>query len=378
LKKAQLIKKRNKNKNNVRILQHDIDSEKNGMGVLTFNLQKHYSYYLRISQEGETRDFLIINGDLFKGVNFSNVYMYLPRRVFNQQSMLQVVIEKLPNIMLDSVWLVIQNKTKVLYEKSVDFFQTSAQFLLELRHLNFENGGVLTIQLFRKKSFGVPDQETLIYVHPTTEIKVLTKTYQKTYLPNSTVKMRVGSMNKHNFSYGSYKSKLLWGVVVSDESSFLQVEKKRLPPSLITKVFLENELFFESKEFQGAHRYVDWFFESSSKGSKRSKKFISEKNKLLDLLLGNQKWRMFFLAGNKLNRIIRSNNSLGKDKKGHYEYLLAKRLADLKPKFRFYRRRFMRRGMVRPMAMARGAPPPMAMADNAVPEMVKNYFFKKI
>ena len=53
---------------------------------------------------------------------------------------------------------------------------------------------------------------------------------------------------------------------------------------------------------------------------------------MLDLLLGNQKWRTMFLSGDKINQIIKSNDSLGKDKKGNYEYLLAKRLNNLKHK----------------------------------------------
>ena len=75
---------------------------------------------------------------------------------------------------------------------------------------------------------------------------------------------------------------------------------------------------------------------------------------MLDLLLGNQNWRSLFLSGDKITEIIGSNDSLGSDKKGNFEYLLAKKLSDLQPKFG----PIMFRGGFMPMAAfaADGAP----------------------
>ena len=353
---AQVIKKSNQKKTETNLKQ--ISSEENGMGKFTIKVHKQFSYYLRVFKQGESRDFLVVDGAQHKSKSksFSNILMKLTARVFDQNSVIRFELQKLENIMVESVWVAIQNKTKVLYESEVDFFQTKARVSVPIHDLDFPSGGALTLQVFRKKSFGTPDQEALIYVYPRSKLPVKSKPNKSVYLPNEKVHLKFSSSEKD----------LLWGIVVSDESSFLQLEKKRLPPSLITKVFLENELFFPSKEFQGAHRYIDWFFDSGS--AKLKKAEVAKKRRLLDLLLGNQKWRLFFLAGDKLRRIIRSNDSLGKDKKGHFEYLLARRLSDLKPKFRFFRRRFRRRGRF-PMAM-NAAPRRAAFAKRAVPEKV--------
>jgi hypothetical protein len=86
---------------------------------------------------------------------------------------------------------------------------------------------------------------------------------------------------------------------------------------------------------------------------------------------------MFFLAGDQIGKLTRSNNSLGKNKKGNYEYLLAKRLSRMKRRRRF-RRFFRRRRFNAPMVMARGVrrfrarparapgPPPSPEADSGL------------
>jgi hypothetical protein len=258
--------------------------------------------------------------------------------------------------MVESLWLVIQNKTKVLHESEIKLNGRNGQKKFRIKDLNIPNGGVVTVQLFRKKSFGKPDQETIIYIHPKARLVAKVSTDKKIYIPGDTVELTV--------DHKSGEEDVLWGIVVSDETANLQIDKKRHPPSLITKVFLENELFFKSKEFQGAYRYLDWFFENGKK--KPTKKELKEKIRLLDVMMGNQGWRMFFLAGDKLREIIDSNDALGKDKKGNFEYLLAKKLSNLGPRLK-------RDMMFRPMEMAFAAPPQMAMARGGV----ENFRFKE-
>lgn len=326
---AHVVVKKNKGEREKK-LRARISSEDNGMGRFSIKVRRGFEYFLRVAKQGKTRDFRIVNGDNFKTKRFSNVMMRLTSTVLTQKGSLSVRVRKAKGVMAKSVWLVVQDKTKVLHESELKLKGPVGKKTLRVASLGVPNGGVLTVQLFRKKSFGQPDQESLVYVHPRKRVEVGVTQDSPVYLPGATVRMDV--------NHRSGEPDMLWAVVVSDETATLQVEKKRHPPSLVSKVFLENELFFASKEFQGAHRYVDWFFENGAK--RPSGKAQRENNRRLDVLLGNQGWRDFFLAGDKISQIVKRNDSLGK--KGHFEYLLGKRLSDLRPKFdtRFRRRNF--------------------------------------
>ena len=343
--KAEVIVKKD---NKERSLRKNVSSLKNGMGAFQIKVAKGWKYYLRVKKEGVKRDFFILNGNAYKGSDFGNVLMRINKRILGQGSRLRMAFKKKKGILADSMWLVIQDKTRVIHESEVKFKKSIAKKNLKINSLNLPNGGVLTVQLFRKKSFGKPDQECLIFVFPKTKLRINVRKNESVYAPGSTVQMEMKADSNDD---------VFWGVVVSDESSFSQIEKKRLPPSLITKIFIENEIFLASKEFPNAHEYIDWYFENGQGKAKRSE--TKKKIKLLELLLGNQKWRSLFLAGDQIRKIGEDNDSLGKDKKGNFEYLLARRLSDLKPEIRF--RRF--RGPTM-MARAQKFAAPAAFGNN--------------
>ena len=320
-----------------RRLKKLVSSEDNGMGRFSLRVRKGFEYYLRVAQDGDQRDFLIVSGNAFKSKAFSNVQIKLNKHVLRQNSVLQVSVRRAKRIAVKSMWLVIQDKTKVLHESEITFKNRAGKKRLPVSKLGLPNGGVVTVQLFRKRSFGTPDQEVLVYLHPRKRLPIRAELDKTVYTPGNQVRVTVAQAKQDK--------RVLWGIIVSDENASLQLEKKRHPPSLITKVFLENEVYFDSKEFLGAYKYIDWFFENGL--PRPSGEQLRQSNRQLDVLLGNQGWRALFLAGDKIRKIARSNDALGK--KGHYEYLLARKLADLRPEPEFIR--FRARPM---MAFARG------------------------
>ena len=300
-----------------------VKSSKNGMGKFDLNIEKGFSYWLRVQRDGQTKDFYIIQVNKKKPdspEDFSNVHMYLSNTVLTQENKLTISLQTAAKIKATTLWMVIQDKTKVLLEKEVTLKSHVGEMNINISELNIPNGGVVTVQIFRNKSFGTPDQESLLYIHPLNKLNIKATLDKQIYLPESQVQLKLKA-----------KKDTLWNIIVTNEASFLQIEQKRLPPSLPTKVFLENELFFESKEFQEAGQYIDWFFENNHQ--KLSFEQIHANNLALELLLGNQGWRKFFLAGDKITDIVNDNDSFGKEQKGNLEYLLARKLSDLEPHF---------------------------------------------
>ena len=305
-------------------------------------------------------------------------------------------IKKRNKIKAESIRVVVQDKTKILLEKEIDFIGDSAVFNANIGNLNFKNGGVATVQVFRPKSYNTADQEMLIYIHPQKRLDFGVDLDQKVYTPGQQAFLEINQHPQNNFqNKGKNRNrnrgrpqiqgqnvqlrnpkflkkrkfnnnlitqnndnKTLWGVVVTDENSFLQIESKRLPPSLVSKVFLENEFFFKSGEFAMSNLYLDWFFENNDawKGNPE------RKDQLLEVMLGVQAWRLGFLTGQKIEDIIQDNDSVDSEQKGGFEYLLGKRLKNMKPKFQiFFNRRFDAQPMMAfaqapQMFMARGGP----------------------
>ena len=83
----------------------------------------------------------------------------------------------------------------------------------------------------------------MLYIYPEFYLGFTIISDKQVYTPGAKVNLEIDGPDVENTFYG---------VSVTDEASFLQIEKKRLPPNLITKIFLENEIFFEGMEFKHA------------------------------------------------------------------------------------------------------------------------------
>ena len=82
------------------------------------------------------------------------------------------------------------------------------------------------------------------------------------------------------------KDDVLITVGVTDLTSFLEVENKKQPPSLVSKVYLEKEIKVTKEyEFLNANEFIDFIYQSDLNKDESIRK--------LELFLGTQKWRLF-------------------------------------------------------------------------------------
>jgi hypothetical protein len=97
----------------------------------------------------------------------------------------------------------------------------------------------------------------------------------------------------------------------------LQLEKRNLPPTLLTKVFLEKELRGVDGVLQNSHAYMNWMFENNSdilqdeylikefdSASEVANELKTSSKQKLEKLLGNQRWRQMFLSASEMRNFL--------------------------------------------------------------------------
>lgn len=82
----------------------------------------------------------------------------------------------------------------------------------------------------------------------------------------------------------------------------MEIDKSTTSPSLITKIFLEKEIYNSENEFRNSYKYIDEFWnESFNKGMFSMN---VEQLERIELLLGIQTFRKFFLDPNNLEEYV--------------------------------------------------------------------------
>jgi hypothetical protein len=241
----------------------------------------------------------------------------------------------------DQVFVVLQDKMKVLLQKEIDLKnQTQVELRLPVKEIDFKNGGILSVQLFSSNDeMNNVLEEKVIYVHPERKLEFKVNKNKQIYYPGDEA---VFSFETEGENFGD----ILWQVVVTDESGFLQVDKKKHPPSLITKIFLENDLYFSKKNknslplndrFENSSRYVDWFFRNKD----NEERILTGNERVLEYLLLNQSERKKFLSPKRLfDFLINKNQHLNSEKKRLYNYLLAGDYNEMSKKFEQMKKNF--------------------------------------
>ena len=124
----------------------------------------------------------------------------------------------------------------------------------------------------------------LIFVLPSKSLEIKLNTDKTSYSPGDIVNYEVTVIDKATSS--PVKDDVLIAVGVTDLSSFLEVENKKQPPSLVSKVYLEKEIKVTKEyEFLNANEFIDFIYQPDLKKDESIRK--------LELLLGTQKWRLF-------------------------------------------------------------------------------------
>lgn len=288
-----------------------ISSNENGRGKFSLLMKKDYYYEMKISG-GSNNEIFYILGPKDLEDNYEEkitpLKMEIDSRVFNWNQEIVLKFKKREEVFLDNFRVVFMVKMKVYFEKELTFpkKQTTLEFTFKLSKTKIKNAGVYEFQVYKSSNTKKMCQDMLVFVKPETKLGLNVSFDKARYAPGDEVQMSVSFPNK--------KEQMI-GIVVSDETAFLEVDENRLPVSPFTKVFLENELkFLGNGNFQKSQYYIDWMFENNKdylrkilkKEEEGSNMKESEEQRLseLDLLLGLQDWRLFLFEEMKLSKLI--------------------------------------------------------------------------
>ena len=290
-------------------------SEPSGRGSVEITPFRGANYFLLIQMGEAKRRFPVLGGK-----QISPTLMKVKEKVLSWEGVLETSLVNPEK----SMSLRVVDKTLILFSAPI---QTDLK--VPLSELKLKNGGVLTVQLLNSKEETI--QESLIFVQPKQKLKFEVKTKFDAYSPKDTVDIQVNS-SEDCFA----------NVIVTDESAFLEIEKRRLPPSLFTKVFLEKELKFKSKDFPDSSTFIDSVFDSNSPDPKVSNP------RSLELLLGVQSWRTFFLTEEGLKKSASNSSQPNTSELENIIPLSCKEMCEkLNPPVELLRNRPMMRGLGR-------------------------------
>ena len=291
-----------------------VSSDETGRGNFKILLKKKKIYQLVVKEGPITRRFNILTKkDLEVDYEHKMAQVLLEgnNRVYSADQSICLSVKKQKHLVSGEFRIVLMDKVTPLFEKELVFEKGEQELKVEIEveKVNFSVGGVLSAQLYKSSNTSVIIQEYLIYIIPKENLKLGVTFDQDRYKPGDTV----------NFEITNEDSNAIIGVVVSDETSFLEVERRRLPVSLCSKVFLEKELQFKGGEFTDSSQYIDWFFENNQDvveqllGVDKSGSFgnnladiIQQKKDKLGGLLGIQDWRLFFLEEERLGKFVKN------------------------------------------------------------------------
>ena len=302
-------------------VQTMIRSNEDGKGSFKILIEPECSYYLSVTKSLFYNHFFIINtSKTYYAIDHSDMRLTLDKKVLHADDSLQVTVSKLKSTLATKFRLLVQNNGNILQEEIVEFGECTTENeteicngakTLKVADFSKHDGGVFTVQVYRDGIFDYPEQESLVYVYPKNVLKI-EKTYDKeTYTPGDSVEIDLKIDN------ASDKDEYFYRVIVSDESAFLQLEKRNLPPTLLTKVFLEKELRGVDGVVPASHAYLNWIFEDNesllkeeylmgeiAEGSGVKSKLLETSTQKLEKLIGNQKWRQLFHTGREMSNFL--------------------------------------------------------------------------
>lgn len=343
LKNARLLKQV---RNRVSLVQEGLATLDDGKGRFTLNLSEEdfdrgAQFFLENKfDELNSKRYPVVN---LNGAPESPVLLEL-KRLYADSDRMSVQVQSAS--FEGTALLAIVNKGKVVYRSALSLKLGANKHTVNLKSLSLQTGGVFTVQLYTQKpeeddktekpkadveeqvapmigAFRVRriaprrpppanlvdfrgdiQQEAEIFVVPELVIGASIKLDKERVAPNDEVSYTIALDDacKGCFKAQATGSQVFAMVDVVDESAFLEIEKSRENPSLFTKVFLEKEIRNQGKVFFDPSKYVDFLFDAKQKFEADR----DQKEKLIDLLLGNQGYRKFFLDPKTLEDFLQN------------------------------------------------------------------------
>jgi hypothetical protein len=286
-----------------------ITSNEDGRGKFRIKISKNKEYVFMAKEGTKTKKFLILGEkDFISNTDdkMGTILMSMSKKVLKWGEKFTVEVQKGKKVLTNDFKIVIVDKTNLVYETSFKMESGKINKEVDLKNVTLQNGGVLTVQLYKAGQTKEAIQESLIYVEPKQKLEIGLRFNKKRYAPRDQVELDVQIQGEKEG---------IVGVVVSDETPYLEIEKRNYPVSLCSKVFLEKELNFKSGEWVNSVKYIDQFFENNQ-DQEENKNALND----LECLLGIQDWRLFFLTETKVREFAKSPK---KDLEDSLRYLLA-------------------------------------------------------
>jgi hypothetical protein len=271
----------------------NISSNEDGRGKFLVKLKKNKEYIFEVKEGLKTKKFLIWGKQNEESLSqVSDTMMSLSKKVLKWEENFEVTLKKRKKESEKTYKVIVMDKLDL---KLITTFKMNDKEMtkeINMKKAKLSNGGVYTVQLYHEGNAGEALQESLIYVEPRNKLDIELSFNQQKYAPKDNVEFEVKIKGDQEG---------LVGIVVSDETPYLEIEKRNYPVSLCSKVFLEKELYFKSKEWVNSCKYVDSFFENNPK-----KDTNPEAEADLEYLLGIQDWRLFFLTEKNVKEFVSS------------------------------------------------------------------------
>ena len=348
IRKAEILKL---NGNQVEVITKDINTLNSGKGKFYLKISKDdflkkTKYMLRVKySELVQKDYEIIN---LEKNDFSEVLLEMKDIIIEENDSKFKIdtffkIKLKTKIFEGDVLLVIQQYTEIYYTEKISLKKKNIEEIFEKEIFidlknKLLNSGIYTIQIYREnfdhsennEKYGIFYngkilQERDFFLKPKKILKAKINFDKKKYIPGDEVNFELelnhsceDCLKKHQIG-----EKVKAVINVIDYSTYLEIKQSNLSPSLITKVFLEKEIYSKNEKFRDSYKYIDWIYLERELEEEKNAKFFENKILDLELLLGNQKKRKFFFGPLKYSEFFKNRwNEKYKEIKKYYNYFL--------------------------------------------------------
>lgn len=310
---AQLIEEGTSGSSNV--LADKVSTIFFGRGFVRFTPQQGNKYYLRRQETNYPMDIDEYNKyfeiGAFKGD--TKVILSVRNPVVESGDDLDITIINSDPTNIVVLVLTVSQKENILYSRRILLEKEKTDVKVNGEHFYLMNGGVFSVNLF-EPGYIIQNQDltrdqvvnggdsgfsyqmvanNLCFMLPKDKLDVQIITDKNSYEPGDTVTYEVIVLD--HATQQPPRDEVIIGLSATDLTPFLELDKNRQPPNLVSKVYLEKEIKpTQQYEFLNANQYLDFFYMPEDCTCEA----IQESKLKLELLMGTQKWRLYMFDPN--------------------------------------------------------------------------------
>jgi hypothetical protein len=288
------------------VLANGVSTQYHGRGYFVLCVKKGDKYVLRYKNVDHEIDVEKYNDSFeFNDIKVKNhILMKLQNSVLEEGESIDLTLVKENSDEKVDLMVTVTQKKNLLHSQKVTLSNKETSISIPGSKFRLPNGGVLSVSLFEAKD--VPDEKdesersgyrpptfkyqtianSLVFILPSNTLDIKLKTDKESYSPGEKVNYEIIISDKKTGT--RIKEDVFVSLGVTDLSPFLEIENKRQPPNLVSQVYLEKEVLpTKEYEFLNANEFLDFMYLQENGDSEGNKMKI-------ELLLGTQKWRLFW------------------------------------------------------------------------------------